>query len=205
MSKQTKFLIAIAVIAAIGGFIASNKYFNNVEEYKFQSLLEYPNKKTFTGFVLNNQNNNKVTIENFSDKWTLLFFGFTHCPDVCPSTLSELQKVFKLIDTKEKPEVLFVSVDPERDTTEHLKKYTAYFNPQFNSATADQANLLAITSQVGVAFHIGEHQAGELNYNVDHTAAIFLVNPDKQLHGIFRTPHEAKKIATDLMQLLDNS
>jgi protein SCO1/2 len=205
MSKQTKFLIVIAVIAAIGGFIVSSKYYNNEDEYTFQSLLEYPIKKTFTGFELNDHNNNKVTIDNFSGKWTLLFFGFTHCPDICPTTLAELQKVFKLIDTTEKPEVLFISVDPERDTPEHLKQYTTYFNPQFNSASADPANLLSMTSQVGVAFHLEEHETGDLNYNVDHTAAIFLVSPEKQLHGIFRIPHDAKKIATDLMQLLDNS
>jgi protein SCO1/2 len=205
MSKQTKILIVIAIIAAIGGFVVSNKYYNNEEDYTFQSLLEYPIKKTFTGFELNDHNNNKITIENFSGKWTLLFFGFTHCPDVCPTTLAELQKTFKLIDTTEKPEVLFVSVDPERDTPDHLKKYTTYFNPQFNSASADPANLLSMTSQVGVAFHLEEHESGDLHYNVDHTAAIFLVNPDKQLHGIFRIPHDANKIATDLMQLLDNS
>lgn len=203
MSKQTIFLIVIAVIATTGGLIVSNKYYNNEGGNKFQSLLEYPIKKTFSGFELNDHNNNKVTIDNFSGKWTLLFFGFTHCPDICPTTLSELQKVFKLIETTEKPEVLFVSVDPQRDTPDHLKQYTTYFNPEFKSASADPANLLSMTSQVGVAFHLEDHEAGDLNYNVDHTAAIFLVNPDKQLHGIFRIPHDAKKIAMDLMQLLD--
>ena len=203
MSKQTIFLIVIAVIATIGGLLVSNKYYNNEDENSFQALLEYPIKKTFSGFELNDHNNNKITIDNFSGKWTLLFFGFTHCPDICPTTLAELQKVFKLIETTEKPEVLFVSVDPQRDTPEHLKQYTTYFNPDFNSASADPANLLSMTSQVGVAFHLEEHEADDLNYNVDHTAAIFLVNPDKQLHGIFRIPHDAKKIAMDLMQLLD--
>ena len=203
MSKQTIFLIVIAVIATTGGLIVSNKYYNNEGGNKFQSLLEYPIKKTFSGFELNDHNNNKVTIDDFSGKWTLLFFGFTHCPDICPTTLSELQKVFKLIETTEKPEVLFVSVDPQRDTPDHLKQYTTYFNPEFKSASADPANLLSMTSQVGVAFHLEDHEAGDLNYNVDHTAAIFLVNPDKQLHGIFRIPHDAKKIAMDLMQLLD--
>ena len=108
------------------------------------------------------------------------------------------------LDTKEKPEVLFVSVDPERDTPSLLKEYTAFFNPHFKSATSDPANILAITSQVGVAFHIGEHEPNDLNYTVDHTAAIFLVNPDKQLYGLFRSPHDANNIANDLMLLLDN-
>lgn len=205
MSKQTKFMIVIAMIAATAGILVSNKYFNAKTALDFKTLLEYPEKKSFSGFELTNQDNEKIIINDFSGKWTLLFFGFTHCPDVCPTTLAELQKVFKLIKSKEKPEVLFVSVDPERDTPEHLKKYTAYFNPTFNSATSDPANILAITSQVGVAYHIGDHATGDLNYTVDHTAAIFLVNPDKQLYGLFRSPHEAKNIAHDLMLLLDNT
>ena len=198
-------MIVIALIAAIAGFIVSNNYYNHKESLNLESLLVYPEKKTFTGFELTDHNNEKVTIENFSGKWTLLFFGFTHCPDVCPTTLTELQKTFKLITSTEKPDVLFVSVDGERDSPELLKEYTAFFNPLFKSATADPANILALTSQVGVAYHIGEHETGNLNYTVDHTAAIFLVNPDKQLYGIFRYPHDAKKIANDLMQLLDKN
>ena len=214
MSKDTNFKgllsIVIIAVAAIAGYLASHYYFggendDNNQHTKFQSLLLYPNKKTFSGFELLNQNNEKFGIEKFADKWTLLFFGFTHCPDVCPTTLSELQKVFKLLQSKNittMPEVLFVSVDPERDTSQILKDYITFFNPTFNAATGDAANILALTSQVGVAYHIGEHPQGDKNYSVDHTAAIFLIDPNKQLYGIFRSPHEAEKITDDLTQLI---
>lgn len=204
MSKQTKFMIVVAVIATVAGLLVSNNYFNKENTVEFQSLLIYPNEKSFTGFKLQSHDNDNLTIEDFSGKWTLLFFGFTHCPDVCPTTLSELQKVFKLLKTHEKPEVLFVSVDSERDTPESLNEYTNFFNPVFKSATADPANILAITSQVGVAYHIGEHEDGDSNYTVDHTAAVFLISPDKHLFGIFRSPHNAQKIAHDLTLLLDD-
>lgn len=206
-------MIVIAMVAAIAGFLFSKNYFNNpnqtsqasqVIKPEFKALLLYPTLKSFTGFQLQSHDNPNLTIEDFQGHWTLLFFGFTHCPDVCPTTLTELQKVFKLITTNQKPEVLFVSVDPERDTPQSLKEYTNFFNPDFNSATGDVANIIAIASQVGVAYHIEDHETGNVNYSVDHTAAVFLVNPDKQLYGIFRSPHDAKNIAHDLMLLLDN-
>ncbi len=113
-------MIVIALIAATAGLVVSNQYFSKKETLPLQSLLVYPDKKTFTGFKLTNQDNKQITIDDFSGKWTLMFFGFTHCPDDCPTTLTELQKTFKFITTKEKPEVLFVSVDGERDTPKIL-------------------------------------------------------------------------------------
>ncbi|MCF6318970.1 MAG: SCO family protein [Proteobacteria bacterium] len=218
MSKQTKIMIVVAMIAAITGLLVSNNYYNNNDDVvvddndnnninnklEYQSLLIYPEAKSFSGFQLQSHDNPNLTIEDFAGKWTLLFFGFTHCPDVCPNTLTELQKVFKLLKTKVKPEVLFISIDPDRDKPEALNIYTQFFNTDFKSATADAANILSITSQVGVAYHIQEHEEGDLNYNVDHTTAVFLVNPDKQLYGLFRSPHEAEKIADDLTLLLEN-
>lgn len=213
MSKQTKLLIVIAVIAAITGLLVSNYYYNNnnvddddnnINKLEFQSLLIYPEAKAFSGFQLQSHDNPNLTIEDFAGKWTLLFFGFTHCPDVCPNTLTELQKAFKLLKTTVKPEVLFISLDPDRDTPEVLNIYTQFFNPDFKSATADAANILSIASQVGVAYHIEDRETGDLNYNVDHTTAVFLVNPDKRLHGVFRFPHEAEKIANDLTLLFES-
>ena len=204
MSKQTKFLIVIAVIAAIAGFLYSNSYFNKETKLNFQSLLVYPSQKNFSGFQLQSHDNPNLTIENFKGHWTLLFFGFTHCPDVCPTTLADLQKVFKIISATEKPEVLFVSVDPERDTPQSLKEYTNFFNPNFKSATGDATNILATASQIGVAYHIEDHEADNKNYSVDHTAAVFLINPEQQLYGIFRSPLNPKMIANDLTLLLEN-
>ncbi len=197
-------MIVIAVVAAIAGFLFSNNYFNKQGKLEFEALLKYPTQKSFTGFQLQSHDNPNITIDDFQGHWTLLFFGFTHCPDVCPTTLSELQKVFKLLSTTEKPEVLFVSVDPERDTPQSLNEYTRFFNPNFNSATGDASNILAIASQVGVAYHIEDHENGDNNYSVDHTAAVFLVDPNKQLFGIYRSPLDAQKIANDLTLLLDH-
>jgi protein SCO1/2 len=205
-SKNTnKLFIIIILIAAIAGFFASKQYYVTEGDNAYQALLVYPQQKTFSGFQLTDKNNKPVSIDDFANKWTLLFFGFTHCPDVCPTTLADLQNTFKLLQSEnlqQMPEVLFVSVDPERDNPQTLHDYIEFFNADFNAATASQANILSITSQVGVAYHIAEHQTGDTNYSVDHTAAIFLVSPQKQLYGLFQSPHDAKKMAHDLSLLI---
>ena len=205
-SKNTnKLFIVIILIAAIAGFFASKQFYTTEDKNTYQTLLIYPEKKTFSGFQLTDQNNKTLTIDSFANKWTLLFFGFTHCPDVCPTTLSELHKTFNLLQSQnlsQMPEVLFVSVDPERDNSQTLHDYINFFNPDFNAATADAANILSITSQIGVAYHIGDHQPGDINYSVDHTAAIFLISPEKQLYGLFQAPHDSTKIAHDIKSLI---
>jgi len=198
-------MILVIISAAVAGFIVSNNYFNKKPKLSFKTLLVYPDAKAFTGFKLKNKDNQELTIEDFKNQWTLLFFGFTSCPDVCPTTLAELQKVYKQLkiqNVKILPQVLFVSVDPDRDTPEVLTNYINFFNPEFNAASTDNANLISLTSQVGVAYHVEEHEKNQKIYNVDHTAAIFVINPDKKLYGIFPTPHVESDITSDLIQLL---
>jgi len=209
MSKSTLFKTILLASVAIAGLLASNYYFNssNNKVIEYHSLLVYPKAKSFSGFKLINQLESEVTIESFSDKWTVLFFGFTNCPDVCPTTLTELQKVFKNLTGKNydnPPEVLFVSVDSERDTPNILKDYIRFFNPKFNAATGDEANIISLTSQLGVAYLIEDHPLGSKNYNVDHTAALYVISPNKKLYGIFPSPHDANKISYDLSLLLGN-
>lgn len=203
---QKTIMILIIISAGIAGFIASNRYFDKVTDVNYKSLLIYPQAKAFSGFKLTNQNNKTITIDDFANHWTLMFFGFTSCPDVCPTTLTELQKVYKKLKLhipNKMPQLLFVSVDPDRDTPEVLKNYIDFFNPEFNAATTDVSNLMALTTQIGVAYHVEDHENTKVNYSVDHTAAIFVVNPEKQLYGIFPTPHKESDITADLLQLLE--
>ncbi|VAW41244.1 Cytochrome oxidase biogenesis protein Sco1/SenC/PrrC, thiol-disulfide reductase involved in Cu(I) insertion into CoxII Cu(A) center [hydrothermal vent metagenome] len=212
MNKHTNItgLLLLLLIAGVAGFMASRHYFSadGIDRTEFQSLLVYPNQKTFSGFELTNQNGESVTIESFAGKWTLLFFGFTFCPDVCPTTLTDLQKVFKILraeNLKDMPDVLFISVDPKRDTIPILKDYISFFDPAFNAATGDAANILALATQIGVAYHIEEHPEDDQNYDVNHTAAIFLVNPEQQMYGIFQSPHDVNNMALDLTQLIGHN
>ena len=205
-TNKNLIMFVFLATAGIAGYMTSKAFYQKESQsFDFQSLLLYPEQKTFSGFTLIDKNKQKITSESFKEGWTLLFFGYTHCPDVCPTTLSELQKTFKILNKnnlKSMPKVLFVSVDSQRDTPDLLREYIHFFNKDFNAATADKGNILSIASQIGVAYHIGDHKEGDLNYDVDHTAAVFLVNPEAKLYGIFRSPHEADKIALDLTSLI---
>ncbi len=205
---QTFFILILLVAAGVGGYFASQVFLNGKKTAHYQSLKLYPQGKAFSGFYLIDKNQQKIDENYFNGKWTVLFFGYTNCPDVCPTTLSELQKTYKILlsenKIKQMPEILFVSVDGERDSAQHLKDYIAFFNPKFNAASSNDANILALTRQIGAAYHIDDHQKGENNYNVDHTAALFVIAPSKELYAIFPSPHLATKMAHDLTELIGN-
>jgi protein SCO1/2 len=140
----------------------------------------------------------RLTNADLKGAWSLLFFGYTHCPDVCPTTLATLKQVeAQLAGTPVK--VIFVSVDPERDTPQALSEYVGYFSKAFVAATADTPTLQALASAVGVVF-VKSPQAGS-DYNVDHTASLLVVDPHGRLHALFRPPFDAAAIASDLRML----
>ncbi|MGB5132284.1 MAG: SCO family protein, partial [Steroidobacteraceae bacterium] len=136
--------------------------------------------------------------------WTLMFFGFTNCPDVCPTTLATLADVRrKLADlpATEMPDVVLVSVDPARDTPELLGRYVAHFDPRFLGITGPPPSLEVLTRDLGVAFSIGPPSA-DGNYSVDHSAAIFLIDPAGAFAAVFGSPHVADVIARDYRSIV---
>ena len=126
-------------------------------------------------------------------KWNFVFFGYTFCPDICPTTLHTLDQVYAMIEddkeiTTADVQVAFVSVDPARDTINRLREYIAYFNRSFIAATGDEKNIDAFSNQFGAGFVI-EPETTNGNYNVIHTSAVFLVSPDGRLVASFSQPH----------------
>jgi protein SCO1/2 len=141
---------------------------------------------------------------SLAGRWTFLFFGFVNCPDVCPTTLATLaaaEKSLADLPPAERPAVAFVSVDPRRDTPELLARYVAHFDPTFAGVTGSAAAIEAWTKALGVAVVIGSPDA-DGNYPVDHSAAIFLVDPAGQVEALFGPPHEAATIARDYRRIV---
>jgi protein SCO1/2 len=137
-------------------------------------------------------------------RWTLLFFGFTHCPDVCPTTLATLAGARRLLSdlpAGEQPGLLFATVDPARDTPQALAQYVGHFDPAFAGVTGDAAEIGRLTREMGVAVHIGAADA-DGRYAVDHSAAVFLVDPDAAYSALFGAPHDAAVIARDYRLLV---
>jgi protein SCO1/2 len=144
-------------------------------------------------FKLTDQNGELFSEENFQDKWTFVFYGYTSCPDICPATLYVLNSVQGLQqdqagDAALDMQVVFISVDPERDTPEKLAAYMAYFNPGFIGASADKAEIDRLARQFGAGYII-EPETAPGQYLVAHTSAIFLVDPLGRLVAVFSQPH----------------
>lgn len=167
--------------------------------------LLWPDPPTIGAFSLTDADGNTLTEADLRGRWTLLFFGFTHCPDVCPGTLAVLKQVtHKLADDpafRDHGQVLFVSVDPARDTPEVLKPYIHYFDPAFRAASGDANALAALTRPLGVIYAKVAGPDGD--YTMDHTASIFLIDPDLRVLSAIGLPHVASEIAARFRAIED--
>ena len=143
------------------------------------------------------------TRASLSGHWSLLYFGYTHCPDVCPTTLVELDRLLTQLrkPATPPPQVYFVSVDPKRDSLDLLKTYVTYFNPTFLGATGELDQLKQLTIPLGADFSYGP--AGkDGNYTVTHAAFVMLVDPQGQETAIFMPPLAAPRMAADYRAIL---
>ncbi len=193
------FLIAILVIAAFASLYIFRKEAPPAPEIH-GILLDTP--KPLVTFALEDMNGRPFTDQSFLNHWSLVFFGFSSCPDICPLTMSVLNQAIDMI--KEKglpiPQVVFVSVDPERDTPEKLKQYVEHFNPNFIGVTGNERQLAEFSRQVGVVFE--KVYIDENEYLVDHSGSIALINGNGAIHAIFTPPIDAQNIANDYANIV---
>ena len=166
--------------------------------------LLWPDPPKLGTFSLIDAQGNAFTEQELRGRWTLVFFGFTNCPDICPTTMAILNEVYSRVQMNEevlgKIQILFVSVDPERDKAETLESYIGYFNSDFIGATANKENLEQFTRQFGIAY-MKVKIPGSAAYSMDHTASILLIDPMLRFVGIFSRPHEATDITHRLVQI----
>ncbi len=138
-----------------------------------------------------------VSLSDFRGKPVLLYFGYTTCPDVCPTTLADLRMAMQeLGEDQSKVQVLFVSVDPERDTVERLGAYLQYFDPNFIGLTGPLAEIEAIANRFGVFFQKNVVDSAA-DYLIDHTSAVLLLDADGKLRLMFPYATTGKQIADD--------
>jgi len=147
-----------------------------------------------------------VTSERFAKRWTFVFFGYTNCPDVCPATLSQLVQMNNLIHQSHeldgKFQFYFVSVDPERDTIQHLADYIGYFDKSFIAMTGDVSAILAFENELG-AYHRIEKKKNNGVYAVQHSAEIFLIDPAGRLTAKFTPPMNLALVIRQLSMLIE--
>ena len=151
--------------------------------------------RIFRDPVLVDQNGKPFTKQFFQGKWTLVFFGFTYCPDICPTTLGTLSKFYnelKKIGTADQLQIVMVSVDPARDTPDKLREYTAYFNPAFTGVTGEYMELVKFAGDLNSGFTKVPIEGG--SYLMEHSGNIIVINPRGDYHGFFKPPFDPLRL-----------
>ena len=172
------------------------------------SELEGVLRKDFrpiSGFELQSRGHGPITGSSLHGKWSFVFFGYLSCPDVCPNTLYELGRFRRLLvdETGAEPEdmqVIFISVDPVRDSTERLASYVRHFHPSFIGATAGKGAIERLARQFGASYVI-EAETAPGQYLVAHTSTIFLVDPSGRLVAGFSQPHYAATLLSQYRKI----
>ncbi len=203
--KRRAALVAVVVLAVAGGLAAGWVAYSLTERIggsatgaaEIEGFL-WPDPPRVAEFELTDHDGKPFDRGRLLGRWSMLYFGYTHCPDACPITLTVLREVEKQLERTpsihERFQGVFVSVDPARDSLEHLGRYVAYFSSRFIGVTGEEERLSAATRGFGVVYRLAEPDESG-SYLVDHTSSLLLVDPRGRLVGVFGLPHEAKDLA----------
>ncbi len=204
MKKST--IVLVAVLALATGFITSWA-FKQSQPVRLEAGTWFGEQaRALPEFELINHHGAAFRRQDLLGKWHLLFFGYTHCPDICPSIMQTMADMLEAINSREVKdalEVVFVSVDPDRDKPDILKNYVQYFNPDFIAITGTEANLQLLTQPLGISFSLDRSSKEQTVYDVSHSSAIVLLNPSAEFAGVFGVPHNSQAIAADLIKLVE--
>lgn len=199
-------LILALIVAGTGWWMLTGVW--QARQPALQHALQLPEPRTLPEFQLLDQQGIALTNDWFRGRWTLVFFGFTHCPDICPATLQilsaarrELQATGRADDL---PQILLISVDPERDTVASLQQYIAHFGEGISGATGALEEIRKLASALGIFFEREALEPGDdpRQYNVAHSAHVLLIDDQGMYRAVFSPPHSIAAFVTDLPILM---
>lgn len=159
----------------------------------------FPSPIPLPEFALSDADGRPFTRRSFEDRWSLVFFGFTNCPDICPATMTVLGQAKREMQARGQdplPRLVLVSVDPERDTPEAMGRYVAYFGDDNLGLTGELAEIRKLTDALGVFFQKASAD-GEV-YGVDHSTVVLVIDFEGRLKALFSAPHEVANLVHDL-------
>jgi protein SCO1/2 len=202
--KKTVLFICVFMALMIGLLVNKqlSKPLLNIEQLKEQGVFLYDKPRVIKPFTLIDHHNQPFTNERLKGQWTIVFFGFTFCPDVCPTTLAMLKNALALIEDKnvlENTQVILVTVDPARDTPEQLKLYVPYFQQDFIGVTGEFLKIHSFATNLAAPFQ--KVPGGGENYSVDHSASIFIINPYGDYQGFLKSPFSPDTFAQHYLSI----
>ncbi|MBX2847442.1 MAG: SCO family protein [Acidiferrobacterales bacterium] len=202
--KSIPIVVAIAIAAIIAGIFAQQSQQPSMSLPAFDKAVILPTPKPINYVDFVDHNGNLFNNEHLLGYWNILFFGFTNCPDICPTTMHTLKQVKQKLNEQNKwgnYRVILVSVDPARDTQERLANYVPYYDQEFIGLRGDLDITTQFAKQLGILFV--QQEAADGYYQVDHGASLILVNPRGEMAGVITAPHHKDQISQDLILLAD--
>ena len=194
--------LIIAIIAMTAGVWSAKWLTRHNADTDPLNATRFPQARLLQPFNLVDHNGNAFDNTNLQQHWSFLFFGYTHCPDVCPTTLSVLNSVAqRLQGISDNIRFVMVTVDPDRDTPEKLREFVTWFNGDFVGVTGAPEKLEQLTRQLGIMHMRVEGGTDATDYLVDHTAGIILIDPDSSYHAVFTPPLDANNIEDDFKKI----
>lgn len=159
-------------------------------------------------FNLTDCNGNAFTRDSLQNQWTLLFFGYTNCMHLCPTTMSTLNQMYQILVTQQQspmPQVVMISIDPEHDSLTKLKQFVTSFNPHFQGATGQRDEIDVLTKALNIEYAKQNSSENPNGYTIDHSGAVALVDPSGRLIMIFSPPIDPKVMAHDINLITSSS
>lgn len=201
--KLTVALLLVVIAIIVGGFVYTTlkPRVLSPAALRANNAFVFDRVRDIGEFALIDDNNQPFNSAQLRGKWSLLFFGYTYCPDICPTTMVVLNQFY----AKLKPElagetqIVFVSVDPARDDAAKLHEYVRYFNPQFRGITGEFMALQQFATALSIPF--AKVPGGGDNYQIEHSGSIAIINPQGHYVGFLKAPHEVDKLLTNYQSI----
>ena len=207
MSAAVSAMLVMLAIAALTGGVWLLSQGDEYKPVTIRTATVLPERRALPEFELRDHNGAPFTRTSLEGRTSLVFFGFTHCPDICPATLQQLVMARDRLaatsgdSINSLPEIVLISVDPARDTPEALGRYVEYFGEGITGATARPEDLLVLTSALGIFFEPVPTGDGS-DYTVNHSTAVLVIDPQARLQAIFSAPHAIETFVQDLPMLI---
>jgi protein SCO1/2 len=204
LKSPTLLIVVAALCAGLAGLYFGGQLSGSKPANFSNKVLLYPQGRPLADFQLQQSDGSPFGNAQLQGRWSVLFFGFRNCPDVCPATLAQLAPVQRQLSAalpaSAVPQFVFVSVDPSRDSGAALTEYVSYFNPALLAVTSAEPGLRRFAEQLGAQYVLQEADS-EGRYNVDHSADLFLIGPDGMRRGIIRPPFDVAGLIKDFEAL----
>lgn len=209
-TSKNKLIMGLAIVLSLilGIWLSQylNHYLNDERIPPDSDATVLPKARALQDFQLIDQDGKPFTLQQLKGQWSFLFFGFTRCPDVCPTTLHAMKQVWEHLPTKAgetgHPKLFFVSVDPDRDNLEMLKPFATFYHPEFIGVTGKIDQIDNLTRQLNILYGYDDKSDGsDSDYTVNHSAQVLLVDPQGRWRAVFSPPHEPTGIAKNFQQI----